>query len=93
MGKKRSAPGVSDAEGRKAISEAELRLPNIGRPSSASHVAVYDGSTLAGDGIERADDNFETFTALGKLVGRLTTRIAASRSIPASSISPVSGAR
>jgi hypothetical protein len=43
--------------------------------------------------VKRADGRFDAFTAEGKLMGRFTTRIEATLSIPASSISPARGAR
>jgi hypothetical protein len=46
-------------------------------------VAVYDGADLAGSVIERADSKFDTYAADGKRIGTFTTRLAASRAIPA----------
>ena len=88
------ASALTDSEARGIVGTGK-RAGQSSRPTlnkSQAALAVYDGALHVGDVIERADGRF-AFTAAGKLMGRFTTRIEASLSIPASSIIPARGAR
>ena len=65
-----------------------MKLAPNSRPTASGQadvsVAVYDGATLAGTIIERANlAGFAALDATGKLIGTFATRLAASRAIPA----------
>ena len=95
MAQKATAPDAGDTEDRKAISSGtEPAFPNkIANPSlpkrhtrPSSTVAVFDGQVHVGDVIERADGGgFDAFALTDELIGIFSTRIEASRAIPAGS--------
>ena len=89
------ASTLTDSEARGIVGTGK-RAGQSSRPTlneSQAALAVYDGALHVGDVIERADGRFDAFTAAGPFMGRFTTRIEASLSIPASSILPARGAR